>query len=112
MKMTVLNRRVQIIKGMREFIGKFGTVVDIERSRNRPAMFRIRFDEPVEIMGLDPVEDDLWERPGFRTVTPAQERAWRNAGDNVRAQAIAHLAAGFFPDAALKMLSYPGVLDN
>lgn len=60
--MTALyGRSVQITAGMKEFIGKTGTVVDKENK-----MYRIRLDRPVDVPMVGEVRDDLWERSGFK----------------------------------------------
>jgi hypothetical protein len=61
-------RRVRILGGMAEFIGKTGTVIGEEGSR--PVMLRVSLDEPVEVEGVGLVRDDLWERRLLETVRP------------------------------------------
>lgn len=62
-------RRVKILKGMKEFIGKTGTVVREREYRDgRTWMHRVRLDEPVEIPGVGIVESDLWSNEYLRTV--------------------------------------------
>lgn len=56
-------RRVKVLSGMQEFVGKVGTVVSREGR-----MLRVRFDEPVEVPGVGFVRDDLWEPRFLKTV--------------------------------------------
>jgi proline racemase len=53
---------------MAEFIGKTGTVIDIEGTR--PKMYRVRLDAPVEIEGIGSVTDDLWEGRFLKAIRP------------------------------------------
>jgi hypothetical protein len=55
-------RRVEVVKGMGEFVGKRGDAVREGR------MWRVTFDEPVEVPGVGMVRDDLWEGSGLKTV--------------------------------------------
>lgn len=62
-------RRVRIISGMQEFVGKTGTVVCEKEYRDgRTWMHRVRLDEPVEIPGVGLVTDDLWSGATIRTI--------------------------------------------
>jgi hypothetical protein len=54
---------------MLEFVGKTGTVTGIE---NR--MYRVRLDEPVNIPGIGPVKDDLWDGTFLRTLPRGRRR--------------------------------------
>lgn len=56
-------RRVRILEGFPEMIGKTGTVIGKEMK-----MLRVRFDEPVEIPGIGIVKDDLWEPRLLKTI--------------------------------------------
>jgi hypothetical protein len=49
-------RRVRIVGGMAELVGKLGTVIGREGM-----LLRVRLDEPVEVPGIGRVTDDLWE---------------------------------------------------
>ena len=49
-------RRVRIVGGMSEFVGKIGTVVGRDGM-----LLRVRLDEPVNVPGIGLVTDDLWE---------------------------------------------------
>lgn len=53
-----IGQRVTITGGMREFIGRTGTIVG--REDLGPTLYRVRLDEPVELP-WDTVSDDLWE---------------------------------------------------
>jgi hypothetical protein len=56
-----IGSRVKIVSGgMREFHGSTGTVVDIERHRGEPVMYRVYLDVPVRVQGFGAVMDDLW----------------------------------------------------
>lgn len=56
-------RRVKILGGMKEFVGKTGDAV------KEGKMWRVYLDEPVKIEGLSRlVTDDLWEGWLLRTV--------------------------------------------
>jgi hypothetical protein len=68
-KVTMMNRlgqRVKIMAGMTEFVGKLGTIVDVEQGR--PPMYRVRLDQPVEIPYVGLVRDDLWEGKLLRRI--------------------------------------------
>jgi hypothetical protein len=52
--------RVEILGGMAEFAGKTGTIIDDSERDGVYKMYRVRFDEPVEVPGLGRVTDDLW----------------------------------------------------
>lgn len=52
---------------MSEFIGARGSIVSCEHD-GPTRMYRVRFDEPVHVAGLDPVTDDLFEGRYLRNV--------------------------------------------
>jgi hypothetical protein len=54
---------VRITGGMKEFVGKTGTIIGTEMG-----MYRVRLDEPVEIPGIGRVRDDLWEGSLLRKI--------------------------------------------
>lgn len=56
-------RRVRIVGGMAELIGKIGTVISRE-----DRFLRVRLDEPVEVEGVGRVTDDLWEPRLLKTL--------------------------------------------
>jgi len=56
-------RRVLIMGGLPEFVGKIGTVV----GREGPYL-RVRLDVAVEVEGVGRVTDDLWEPRLLKTV--------------------------------------------
>lgn len=62
-----LDSRVQILNGMREFVGKTGVVVGHEKL-GRQTFNRVRLDEPVEVSGVGLVKDDLWESNCLKTL--------------------------------------------
>jgi hypothetical protein len=66
MKTKQIGQRVRILGGMAEFVGKLGTIIDIEDRHARQPMYRVRLYEPVEIPGVGPV--DLWEGVYLRNV--------------------------------------------
>jgi hypothetical protein len=58
--------RVKVTGGMREFVGKTGTVVGVEQD-GRTTMYRVRMDEPVEVPGVGRVTDDVWAASHVKT---------------------------------------------
>lgn len=56
--------------GMPAFHGKTGRITGVEMG-----MYRVVLDEAVEIEGLEPVTDDLWEGQFLKTVRPSIKRA-------------------------------------
>lgn len=67
--MKNIGQRVKILSGMREFIGKKGTIVSFERhSKHNPILYRVELDEPVHIESIGVVEDDLWEAQHLRNL--------------------------------------------
>jgi hypothetical protein len=62
-------RRVKILAGMKEFVGKTGTViVERETKDGSTWMHRVRLDEPVDVPGVGLVTDDLWSGAGLKTI--------------------------------------------
>jgi hypothetical protein len=57
--MKKIGQRVRVLDGMREFVGKDGTIIGYETD-HRTTMYRVRLDAPVEISGVGTVKDDLW----------------------------------------------------
>lgn len=55
-----IGTKVKIKRGMPEFVGSTGTVIDNEKDGRTVIMNRVRLDSPVEIPGLGFVADDLW----------------------------------------------------
>jgi hypothetical protein len=51
------NQRVKILGGMKEFVGRTGTIMWEESA----GFYRVKLDAPVEIDGIGVVADDLWE---------------------------------------------------
>jgi hypothetical protein len=66
--------RVKILGGMKEFIGKTGTV-----SGKEGGMWRVRLDEPVNIPGVGSVTSDLWEGRFLRKIDRAGDARARDA---------------------------------
>jgi hypothetical protein len=67
--MNRIGKRVRILGGMQEFIGKTGTIIDAEKmGRNEPIYYRVRLDTPVEIPGVGRVRDDLWQGHLLKTI--------------------------------------------
>lgn len=65
---ALYNRSVQLTSGLKEFVGKVGTIVGLE-DLGRPGdnrLYRIRLNTPVRVEGVGVVRDDLWERQGFK----------------------------------------------
>lgn len=56
-------RRVKILGGMAEFVGRTGWV-----SHKEGELFRVDLDAPVEVEGVGLVTSDLWEGRLLRTV--------------------------------------------
>lgn len=71
----ITGQRVRVIDGMLEFIGKEGTIIDIEKygSGSPRIMYRVRFDEPVEVKGVGQVWDDVWAGSFLKTVKMHKE---------------------------------------
>jgi len=68
--MKKLGQRVTIkneMGVMTEFIGARGSIIDSEQD-GRTTMYRVRFDSPVIVQGLDPVTDDLFAGRYLRNV--------------------------------------------
>lgn len=62
-----VGQRVKILEGMREFIGKTGTVLYSEQD-GYTRMYRVRLDKPVMVDGVGLVEDDLWARAFLKII--------------------------------------------
>jgi hypothetical protein len=71
--MARYGQEVKIAGGMKEFIGRLGTIVGEEGSR--PRMYRVRLHEPVEVPGVGMVEDDLWQGNSLKAV---RRMAWND----------------------------------
>jgi hypothetical protein len=71
--MARYGQEVRIAGGMKEFVGRLGTIIGEEGTR--PRMYRVRLHEPVEIPGVGEVTDDLWEGPALKAVRRASRRA-------------------------------------
>lgn len=50
---------VRVTGGMREFVGRTGRVVGVEKD-GRTTMYRVSFDRPVEVPGVGTVWDDMF----------------------------------------------------
>jgi hypothetical protein len=61
-----IGRTVRILGGMKEFVGELATVSDYEGGPDR--YFRLRLHRPVDVPGVGMVEDDLWQRSGFKLI--------------------------------------------
>jgi hypothetical protein len=68
--MARFGQEVKIAGGMKEFIGRLGTIVGEEGSR--PRMYRVRLHEPVEVPGVGEVTDDLWQGNALKAVRRAR----------------------------------------
>lgn len=67
--MNRIGKRVRILGGMQEFVGKTGTIVDAEKmGRHEPIYYRVRLDTPVDIPGVGQVRDDLWQGHLLKTI--------------------------------------------
>ena len=61
MSKLAIGTRVQIMGGgMKEFRRKTGTVIENDYRDGNVRMYRVRLDEPVTIVGVGEVNDDLW----------------------------------------------------
>lgn len=64
MKTRPIGQRVKILGGRRGtaalFFGKTGTIIDNAERDGTTAMYRVRFDAPVDVPGVGVVTDDLW----------------------------------------------------
>ncbi len=63
-----IGKRVRILGGMQEFVGKIGTIVDVEKHSREPAYYRVRLDTPVQIPLVGLVRDDLWQGHMLKTI--------------------------------------------
>jgi len=73
-----VGKRVKILGGMPEFVGRTGTIIGTEKlGRNEPIYYRVRMDTPVDIPGVGLVRDDLWQGNLLKTVLPRVERVLR-----------------------------------
>ncbi len=67
--MNRIGKRVRILGGMQEFVGKTGTIVDAQKmGRHEPIYYRVRLDTPVNIPGVGQVRDDLWQGHLLKTI--------------------------------------------
>lgn len=55
-------RRVKILGGMREFVGRTG------EAHKEGKLWRVYLDAPVDVAGVGSVTDDLWEGHLLRTI--------------------------------------------
>jgi hypothetical protein len=69
-QMARFGQEVRIAGGMKEFVGRLGTIVGEEGTR--PRMYRVRLHEPVEVPGVGEVTDDLWQGNALKTVRRAR----------------------------------------
>lgn len=63
-----IGTEVKITSGMKEFVDKVGTIIDNTESDGKRTMYRVRFEQPVEVGQAGMVRDDLWESSHFRVV--------------------------------------------
>lgn len=63
-----IGKRVRILSGMPEFVGRIGTIVDTEAD-----YYRVQLDEPVEVAGVGLVEDDLWQGHLLKTLRKSDD---------------------------------------
>ena len=85
---------MRIAGGMKEFVGRLGTIIGEEGSR--PRMYRVRLHEPVEVPGVGEVTDDLWQGSALKAVRRRAERS-RPASALVGYVAAASLHRAFCP---------------
>jgi hypothetical protein len=86
--MARFGQEVRIAGGMREFVGKLGTIVGEEGTR--PRMYRVRLHEPVEVPGVGLVEDDLWQGTYLKAVRRSR------SGVKLTPALVGYAAAGVF----------------
>ena len=67
--------RVEVLGGMKEFVGQLGVVVDDSDRDGRTRMFRVELDESVFIPNVGLVDDDLWSGEFLRRLSRS-EAAW------------------------------------
>jgi hypothetical protein len=83
--------------GMREFVGKLGTIIDNGERDGAVAMYRVKLDEPVHIARSNAtVADDLWAGRFLQNIKPApvfseELRAWF---DNFSQSAAVDMGSG------------------
>ncbi len=75
-----IGKRVRILGGMREFVGKIGTIVDSERDGPTTTLCRVKLDTAVEVEGVGRVTDDLWAWEFLEPVS----RGRRSTSNDVR----------------------------
>lgn len=68
----MIGQRVKILDGMKEFVGKTGQVVDVEKDGSTK-MYRVKLDKPVEIPNVGMVDNDLWAREYLKVITKGNE---------------------------------------
>jgi hypothetical protein len=68
--MNTTMRHVTIRGGMREFVGRTGTVQGKEGG-----LYRVILDTPVQVEGVGQVTSDLWEPRLLRTIRASKGRA-------------------------------------
>jgi len=67
--MNRIGKRVRILGGMQEFVGKTGTIIAAEKlGKHEPMYYRVRLDTPVEIPLVGLVRDDLWQGHMLKTI--------------------------------------------
>lgn len=61
--MRKIGQRVQIKAGggLAIFRGRTGTIIDNRGRDGRNVMYRVRLDQAVDIPGVGPVSDDVWQ---------------------------------------------------
>jgi hypothetical protein len=99
--MARYGQEVRIAGGMKEFIGRLGTIIGEEGTR--PRMYRVRLHEPVEIPGVGMVEDDLWQGNALKAVRRA--RAGKDKPASLVGYAMAEAHRAFCPRCGKQLTS-------
>jgi len=63
-----VGQRVQIMSGMREFVGKTGTYHGDFEKDGSTKLYRIVLDQPVMVPGVGFVGNDLWSKDHLQNV--------------------------------------------
>lgn len=63
-----LGTRVKVVRGMSEFVGSTGVVVDVDKRSGAETMYRVRLDRAVKVEHVGMVTDDLWAKDYLQKV--------------------------------------------
>jgi hypothetical protein len=93
--MARFGQEVRIAGGMKEFLGRLGTIIGEEGTR--PRMYRVRLHEPVEVPGVGEVTDDLWQGAALKAVRRARNGQDKPARASLVGFAVAEAHRAFCP---------------